>query len=82
MIHFEDLVRDPPSTVAAAFERLGLPIPPADGELTSFAEARNRMPDVFRRGEVGSWRDEMPGNLAEHFWELHGEQMLALGYPR
>ncbi len=82
VIHFEDLVRDPPSTVAAAFEPLGLPIPPADGELTSFAEARDRMPDVFRRGEVGSWRDEMPGNLAEHFWELHGEQMLALGYAR
>ncbi|MCO6484361.1 MAG: glycosyltransferase [Saprospiraceae bacterium] len=34
----------------------------------------------FRRGKTGAWKDEMPPELERLFWELHGEQMLALGY--
>ena len=34
----------------------------------------------FRRGKVGSWRDEMPPELHELFWVLHGETMERWGY--
>ncbi len=34
----------------------------------------------FRRGKVGSWRDEMPADLHELFWMVHGKAMDAWGY--
>lgn len=36
----------------------------------------------FRRGKVGSWRDEMPSEYHELFWILHGETMDEWGYGR
>lgn len=36
----------------------------------------------FRRGKAGSWQDEMPPELEQLFWELHGSTMTQLGYPR
>lgn len=36
----------------------------------------------FRRGKTGSWRDEMPAELERLFWELHGDMMDRLGYPK
>lgn len=36
----------------------------------------------FRRGKVGSWRDEMPEEFHELFWLLHGETMDKWGYGR
>jgi glycosyltransferase involved in cell wall biosynthesis len=34
----------------------------------------------FRRGRVGGWKDEMPLELHELFWELHGHAMRQIGY--
>jgi aryl sulfotransferase len=34
----------------------------------------------FRRGEVGSWRDELPGQLAERLTAAHRETMERFGY--
>lgn len=34
----------------------------------------------FRKGVVGSWKEEMPPELEKLFWELHGHTMLELGY--
>lgn len=34
----------------------------------------------FRKGEVGGWKEEMPADLQELFWELHGETSEKLGY--
>jgi hypothetical protein len=34
----------------------------------------------FRRGEVGSWRDELPGHLAERLTAAHHETMERFGY--
>lgn len=34
----------------------------------------------FRRGKVGSWESEMPKDLQKLFWEIHGEEMVELGY--
>jgi hypothetical protein len=82
LIRFEDLVVDPVSTVSSAFETLDLPLRGTTGRLPSFAESRAQMPHIFRRGEVGAWREEMPPHLEERFWRLHGDEMRALGYRR
>jgi len=34
----------------------------------------------FRKGQPGSWREEMPEHLKELFWQLHGKTMIKLGY--
>jgi aryl sulfotransferase len=36
----------------------------------------------FRRGETGSWRDELPGDLAERLMAAHHETMRRFGYAR
>ncbi len=39
-----------------------------------------RRENFFRRGISGSWKDEMPDELHQLFWEHHGEMMIKLGY--
>lgn len=34
----------------------------------------------FRRGKVGSWRDEMPSDVHDLFWLLHGDTLEKWGY--
>ena len=36
----------------------------------------------FRRGKAGGWKDEMPPEIEELYWEHHGEMMTQLGYLR
>jgi aryl sulfotransferase len=36
----------------------------------------------FRRGETGSWRDELPGDLADRLTAAHHETMRRFGYAR
>jgi len=40
-------------------------------------EKRNKF---FRRGIIGAWKDEMPEDLLELFWEIHGDTMISLKY--
>ena len=35
---------------------------------------------AFRKGVAGSWQTEMPDDLHDLFWSLHGNAMEALGY--
>lgn len=41
-----------------------------------------RREKFFRRGKAGSWKDEMPDDLHELFWKLHGKTMETMGYKR
>jgi hypothetical protein len=82
LIRFEDLIVDPVGVVARGCKELGVPLPEPEGDLYSFAELRERYPLVFRKGKVGSWREEMPPRLQERFWRIHGAQMESLGYRR
>lgn len=82
IVRFEELVEDPAATVRDAVSSLGLPLGDPCGELPSFEELHRRNPAVFRRGVVGSWSSELPAHLERLFWELHGVEMLAMGYPR
>lgn len=36
----------------------------------------------FRKGKAGTWKEEMPEELADLFWSYHGDMMLHLGYGR
>ena len=36
----------------------------------------------FRKGKAGGWRDEMPEDLHDFFWSLHGSAMDAVGYAK
>ncbi len=99
VIRFEDLIRDPVSSIERIRPLLDLPTPdlsrvPTFRDLKSrefkygsgiehgFSEDRRKkmLDKNFRRGKVGSWRDEMPEDLHRLFWELHGAAMKVLGY--
>jgi hypothetical protein len=82
ILRFEDLLGDPAGVVAHACEEIDVPLGPAAGQVLSFDYLRERVPVLFRRGVVGAWQDEMPTQLEERFWRLHGKQMQALGYRR
>jgi Sulfotransferase domain len=82
IVRFEELVKDPAGTVRDAVRSLGVPLAEPSGELPSFEELHRGNPVVFRRGVVGSWSTELPAHLERLFWELHGAEMLAMGYPR
>lgn len=36
----------------------------------------------FRKGKVGGWKEEMPEDLQELFWEKHGATMEKVGYMK
>jgi hypothetical protein len=36
--------------------------------------------NFFRRGKVGSWREDMSEEMQELFWYMHGDAMEKLGY--
>ena len=82
LVRFEELIVDPSVVVGAACNEIGVPLPEPSGELTPLAIAREHNAIEFRRGEVGTWREEMPPRLHERFWLRHGEEMEALGYRR
>ena len=59
----------------AAFDRLR----GAERE-SGFRERPPGAPAFFRRGESGSWREELPYDVAEGIREDHGEVMARFGY--
>ncbi len=60
--------------------RRKLPFAPPYHETLSPEELAQWQRKFFRRGKVGSWKDEMPESLQDLFWKLHGHTMIALGY--
>lgn len=80
VLKFEDLIADPERCVARAMESLALPGEHLGGHVPSFAELQAIRPHHYRRGAVGSWRDEFPSDLLDEFWRVHGAGMEAAGY--
>lgn len=96
LIRFEDLIRDP-KTEFEKFEKiLGLPTANWD-ELPTFEKQKlgknkfgffvdndpKRFSNAFfSKGKVGSWKEEMPKDLQDIFWNESQEMMEALGYTR
>ena len=83
VLRFEDLVADPCGAAALAVSSL-MPdlVPAANVSIPSFNELHGIDPDFFRRGVVGSHRDEMPDELRELFWAQseNAVAMRRLGY--
>jgi hypothetical protein len=82
LVRFEELIENPAGTVRSACGRIGIELTQTERESQPFAKLHARDPRMFRRGEIGAWRSEMPAAVEERFWQLHGPQMEALGYPR
>lgn len=80
VVRFEDLIRDPMGQVAAALAELDFPLQETNEAMPSFKSLQTRWPGFFRRGRIGSWRDEMPEDIHGLFWQRHGNAMRVLGY--
>ncbi|GIW81936.1 MAG: sulfotransferase [Gemmatales bacterium] len=80
IVRYEDLVARPKAVMAEVGKQFGLSFVDDAIESPSFAELQQLRPKFFRRGVVGSWRDEMPDYLHERFWQLYGDMMRELGY--
>jgi hypothetical protein len=80
IVRYEELAADPAGTVKRACEQLDVPLPEQTGEPVPFSVLHKRNPALYRRGQAGAWRDEMPSETEERFWRLHGDEMRALGY--
>jgi hypothetical protein len=82
VIRFEDLIADPVAAISRECAAIGAPLGEPTAPPPSFDRLRELAPWIFRRGALGSWRDEMSPELERRFWRLHGREMRALGYPR
>ena len=82
VVRYEDLIESPVDVVAQAARSLGVRLPPRSGELPSFQSLREKDPTLVRRGEIGSWRSELPSRLEPVFWRRHGTAMELVGYER
>ena len=85
VIRFERLVREPEMELEQALAHLKLGPPrQARSVAPSFSDLHTTHGDFFRRGVVGSYRDEMPRDIESSFWEQphHAEAMSLLGYAR
>jgi hypothetical protein len=83
-VKFEDMLRsdNPGQIVSESLEKLGYSTGPVRGKQQSFEAHQHLRPDLFRKGTVGSHKEEMPPELEELFWQHYGVAMQRLGYPR
>ncbi|HUI25391.1 MAG TPA: sulfotransferase domain-containing protein [Candidatus Kryptonia bacterium] len=79
-VRYEDLVQQPEVCLREALTKLDLTLKETGQRLPSFDALHAQWPDLFRRGQVGSWRDEMPERLHDMFWRRHAIAMRHFGY--
>jgi hypothetical protein len=85
VICFEKLIREPEVEVARALEVINIkPQRQVNAVPPVFSELNKVDGGFFRRGAVGSYRDEMPREIQESFWQQphHAEAMTVLGYVK
>jgi hypothetical protein len=81
-VRYEDLLREPLETLRTACAGIGVTQRGPANDMPSFDSLREKWPAMFRRGVAGAWRDEMPDDIHEAFWQRHGEGMRLIGYAR
>ncbi|MEM7330933.1 MAG: sulfotransferase domain-containing protein [Chloroflexota bacterium] len=83
-VRYEDLIANPELIVAKALHKLNLGFSLKKTERTAltFEALQSVNPHFFRRGVVGSYKDELPNDLEALFWQQpeHAEAMKLLGY--
>ncbi|MBX3063939.1 MAG: sulfotransferase domain-containing protein [Anaerolineae bacterium] len=83
VLKFEDLIRYPLECVEQALNEVDYHPPQRHADRPpTFEELREAEPQFFRKGRVGAWRDEMPNDLHDLFWQRHAEAMDRMGYSR
>ncbi len=82
VLRYEEMSADPIGTVTHACRKLELAPPEPSGALKTFEELRVGNQQKLRKGQVGSWREEMNMKLENLFWTLHGATMTRMGYQR
>lgn len=84
VLRYEALIADPVGVVTTAMAALVPEAPLVAAEVPDFAELRAADGSFFRRGVVGSHRDELPDDLHELFWSRpeNGAAMAMLGFAR
>lgn len=82
VLRYDELIADPVGTVTAVMAALVPGMPRAVGEVPDFATLRAADGAFFRRGIVGSHRDEMSDELQALFWSRpdNAAAMAKLGY--
>ncbi|MEP6637635.1 MAG: sulfotransferase domain-containing protein, partial [Acidobacteriota bacterium] len=81
VIYFEDLIRDPISTVSGAIESLKIGLAPKTDSVPTFAELKKHYPSFFRKGTSGDWRNHFSPAQEESFRSKHRAMMKTLDFP-
>ena len=79
-VRYEDLVQEPSLVVERCLNQLEFDLPKVGEAIPDFADMQRRWPKFYRKGRVGSWRDEMPEELQRLFLKHHGAMMERFGY--
>ena len=95
IIRFEDLIQDPIKEIEKLRAIIDLPAPNLD-KLPTFEQLKfgrprygggrrkkflpSRVQKHFRRGKIGSWQDEMPAEIEQLFYKIHGSTLAQYGY--
>ncbi len=84
IVRFEDRIADPERVVSGALDALGWRHSPPTVRGIDFSRLHAKAPAFFRRGVVGSHRDEMRDTIADLFWSVpeNVQGMRLLGYTR
>jgi hypothetical protein len=81
LVKFEQLIAAPLHELRRAMSAIGSELPEIrTTDPPGFGELHRKIPQFFRAGRVGAWRDEMPDNLHALFWHRHGDAMRKVGY--
>lgn len=83
VLRFEDLVSEPSESLRRTLARLAIGLTRRAGsEAPTFAELHHVDPRFFRRGQIGTYRDELPDDLHDLFWSRPDNvtAMALLGY--
>jgi hypothetical protein len=85
VLRYEDFIVDPRAAVQGAVSSLAPDLVPVmDVQIPSFGDLHAVDAEFFRRGAVGSHRDEIPDDLNELFWAQpeNATAMQRLGYGK
>ncbi len=83
VLRYEELIDDPRAAVRRVTGALDLGLAPAaSAVIPGFAELHRVDGRFFRRGLAGTYRDELPGDLHQAFWDQPGNAaaMALLGW--
>ena len=81
VVKFEELIAAPLHELRRAMSAVGCEPPEIHTtDLPDFGDLQRKIPQFFRAGRVGVWREELPHNLHALFWHRHGDAMRRIGY--